>query len=78
MSKYLSEHSSSERSTTSGGDSSEGNDSETFLKKIFKKRKLPKPTLKRSSRQGMCLLSTDDKESEPEEEKKQIRKTLKT
>ena len=70
MSKYLSKHSSSEGSSTSGGDSSEGNDSDNFMKRIFKKKKLPKPTLKRSSRQGMCLLSTGDKKSEPEEEKK--------
>lgn len=45
--------------------SSEDSDLATFCSKTFKKqkRKLQKPTLKRSKREGMCLCEGDDLES---------------
>ena len=45
-------------------------DTDSFEKRIFRKKKLPKPTLKRSRRQGMCMLTEDDSQSEQEIPKK--------
>lgn len=58
--------SSTETNTSSSDDFSinSGNESERILKKISKKRRFYyKQTLKRSKRQGMCLLSCDDSHS---------------
>ena len=57
-------------SGTESSGTTEGSDSEAFMKRIFRKKKLPKPSLRRSSRQGMCLLTSDESQSEPEESKK--------
>ena len=64
------DNSESETSTSSSSSSSVESiyfsDTDSFEKKIFKKKKLPKPTLRRSSRQGMCMLTDDDSQSEEE------------
>ena len=52
--------SSSQISQFSSSGSKKEDSEEEFLQKIFKKQKLPKPTLKRPKRQGMCLWSQDE------------------
>ena len=68
MSRYLNFDSLTETSEESSSCTS-GSDSESFIKRIFRKKKLPKPTLRRSKRQGMCMMSWDESESSSDEGK---------
>ena len=48
-------------SSTADESNTDYSDYESFKKRVFKKKKPHKPTLKRSKRQGMCLLSNDER-----------------
>ena len=68
--------SSSQISLFSSSESEKEDSEEEFLRKIFKKEKLPKPTLIRPKKQGMCMWSQDENTSESESDTKQNDKNI--